>query len=443
MDQFPGFPEFQQLKELKSNAKYCKKYREAHKLSYKEKNAARMRQYRQQKKLEVKASQELKEEKEKNQILTEQVKSLKQDNKNITMKYRYHLNKACHLKEIKTIKVLPRRRNVSSSLVIKQSLIQRFYEKPDISTISPYKSSVIKKFGQLKRKRFLQKTHKEVYRLFEKAHPAVKVGFTTFYKNCPFWIVQKKMSDRNTCACIKHVNFSLLFLKARSLGLVENEFESEFLETLVCDVGSKKCAFKECDTCKRWIDQKVTIRNNEDKEVSYFSWGSEKDVNGKVKCIKKKITLSIEEFREQFLSACDKHLEHEFKSQHQARTIKNLKKSLTSNQLGFHVDWSENYEGKHPEEPQSMGFGTSRPHISLHTGGIYRTGQNGRTFGTASDFTQHGAIAICAHLKPILERELLEATGCDTLQFYSDSPFSQYRNINIFDILIKMVIDSF
>lgn len=56
----------------------------------------------------------------------------------------------------------------------------------------------------------------------------------------------------------------------------------------------------------------------------------------------------------------------------QYSAIKELKESLTDNEVICHVDFSENYLLKYNEEIQSFHFGGSRQQISLHTGVLCR-----------------------------------------------------------------------
>lgn len=270
-------------------------------------------------------------------ILREKVKKLKKDldlvktkAKNLKMKLNFNLKK---LKSVQynNSEVVSRRRKISATPTAKQMLIRRFYQRWDVSTISPNKNSVVKRFGQVKRKRFLQKTHREVFKIFNRENPNVPIGFTTFYKNCPFWIKQMKMSDRNSCACIKHVNFGLIFGKARIIKLVQSAFLSEFIEKIVCVTNSKACAFRECEKCKLITSREVKTIEGTDELVTYFQWATVKDADGKSKCIKQKISITLEEFRSVFLSAVDQFLAHQYRAHHQGSTIFKMKQNLEKN----------------------------------------------------------------------------------------------------------------
>lgn len=97
------------------------------------------------------------------------------------------------------------------------------------------------------------------------------------------------------------------------------------------------------------------------------------------------------------------------------------------------MDFSENFETKYHEEVQSMHFGASKRHLSLHTVVVYfKEDEKVKSYCTVSNNTDHGAHAIWAHLSPIFS-DLSEKLVFDTVHVQSDGPSSQYKNrFNLF-----------
>lgn len=103
-----------------------------------------------------------------------------------------------------------------------------------------------------------------------------------------------------------------------------------------------------------------------------------------------------------------------------------------------HCDFSENYTCKYFREIQTCHFGDNKKQISLHAGVLY-IGTDTVPFATISPDLQHDATAIWSHLYPILA----EYTHIKRIHFITDSPFSEYRNKGMFQIMLKKIISSF
>uniref|UniRef100_A0A2A4K7W2 Uncharacterized protein n=1 Tax=Heliothis virescens TaxID=7102 RepID=A0A2A4K7W2_HELVI len=131
------------------------------------------------------------------------------------------------------------------------------------------------------------------------------------------------------------------------------------------------------------------------------------------------------------------------KEKEKARYLKRKSENKLINEAVVHLDFSENYALKHHTEIQSFHFGGSRKEVSIHTVVIYI--KDFETFElktysvcTVSDNLKHTAVAIWAHLGPILSQIAEISPFIDTLHFYSDSPSSQYRNRNMFYVLTQL-----
>lgn len=75
-----------------------------------------------------------------------------------------------------------------------------------------------------------------------------------------------------------------------------------------------------------------------------------------------------------------------------------LKENMKRNEVMVHVDFAENFECEMSTEIQTMHFGASKRHITLHKG-VYRFGESEKSvsFCSVSDSLEHGSAAIWAH----------------------------------------------
>lgn len=111
---------------------------------------------------------------------------------------------------------------------------------------------------------------------------------------------------------------------------------------------------------------------------------------------------------------------------HQFKFIKNLKESMTEEELLVHIDFSENYSCKYATEIQAIHFGGSRNQVTIHTGVAYYLNRDkDRTtfsFATTSASLRHDPSSIWAHLKPVLTEIFKQNRKLRVVHFLSDSP---------------------
>ncbi|GBN14813.1 hypothetical protein AVEN_115746-1 [Araneus ventricosus] len=129
--------------------------------------------------------------------------------------------------------------------------------------------------------------------------------------------------------------------------------------------------------------------------------------------------------------------------------------NLSPNEILLHIDFSENYALKYYSEVQAAHFGASKKQLSLHTGVLYfkentkdldenaeaDDGTKNLSFCTVPENLEHGAHAVWAHLKPILE-ELVPnnvSSKVDSVHFWSDGLSSQYKNCLNFFYLTELL----
>jgi len=198
---------------------------------------------------------------------------------------------------------------------------------------------------------------------------------------------------------------------------VKEKRASELIENVCCPVKSEQCLFRNCVNC---ADKRVTFFPYSEDIFQYKKWDTvvEQKVNSKSnddQVVKSKVTKKNEasdktsDFLDGFHNVMTQHMAHLGRVEHQKEASKEIQENISPEDLLVMADWSENYQCKCAEEVQSVHFGGSRSEVSLHTGIAIRK-ENRETFCTISSHKEHGPISIFAHLKPTLERSVLEDT---------------------------------
>ncbi|CAH0561154.1 unnamed protein product [Brassicogethes aeneus] len=313
--------------------------------------------------------------------------------------------------------------------------VVKFYEEDIHSKMLPGKKDCVTRKKIKKQKRLLLHSVKDLHTKYNATH-RTKVSYTTFRNLKPYWVVHPKMSDRDTCACVKCSNIQLLANKAFQVGLVNGSVK-DLIKTKVCDINNKDCMYQTCPECKNTsIIQNVNDINKNDS-ISYHQWQtvkvkrSQKD-DTLVRVSRKNIVDSTKKEAIETLEfkLLPDYMTHQFKIFYQYQQLKNAKNSINNNEIFIHMDFSENYETKYHTEIQSMHFGSSKSHLSLHTVVVYVKENKKsipKSYCTVSENTEHGAHAVWAHLAPIFS-ELQEKRRYDTVHMQSDGPASQYKN---------------
>lgn len=100
---------------------------------------------------------------------------------------------------------------------------------------------------------------------------------------------------------------------------------------------------------------------------------------------------------------------------------------LDVNEAVIHVDFSENYGCKNSLELQSAHFGSSNVQVTLHTGVMYNV-DGLQSFAIISKSQRHDAVAVWAHLEPVLSYLRETNPEITDLHIFFDGPTTQYRN---------------
>ena len=326
------------------------------------------------------------------------------------------------------------------------NLVKEYLERDDNSRVKAGKKATITRRKEKKQLRLLNDSLKNIHAKFL-VEEKIKISYSKFCALKPFWIVKASEKDRNTCLCKVHENCNYKLERLYKEGKVRSQSAEEVVKEVVCDDESKKCMYRECETCKNKV---VEIEGEGHDQVSWFVWKNrkierEKNIGGEiiktssVMTVKEKESHTIDTLKDELNKEMNRVCRHIFNIRHQYRTLRYLRQELTHEEIIVHIDFSENYNCKYNKEIQSIHFGASQRQISIHTGVAYTAGSC-IPFSTVSDNLKHGPSGIWAHLNPILEY-LKDTTQTSIIHFISDGPTTQYRCKNNFYLLSKKVFD--
>lgn len=335
------------------------------------------------------------------------------------------------------------------------NVVSAFYEDPENSCETPGKRDYVTRKRVQKQKRYLLFTMKDLYKKFIEKTGIKKISYQSFVRLKPFWVVHKKLDQRDTCMCVTHANFKFKLQKLKLLKLLKTDSLCILLKKTVCDMDKKACMYGLCEECSLKIPEELLAEKNfEDFNTFFYKWVSKheerlsKKSDGKpVKTkftIKEKVLCSASELISETERDLKRMAIHTYHMRHQHKTFNAIKTSMNEYEALIVCDWSENYLCKYNEEVQAIHFGASRNQISLHTGIVYIgmqpeiSSNKKKPFCTVSDNNAHDAVAIWAHLVPILSMINNECPQVKVLHFFSDGPTSQYRNKTNFFLMCKI-----
>lgn len=279
---------------------------------------------------------------------------------------------------------------------------------------------------------------KRLHAKFLSENPEMGISYSFFCRVKPFWAVKATEKDRQTCLCIKHENLEYQADRLRDLDIIGTSNINVLADMICCDSDSKTCMYKEYPTCKEKVITVDVLENDLGKQINWKKWTTcrvEKDKKVQGEEIKYTTSMTTREEEqgtvktlvEDFQANRKKTCRNLYNLKHQYAVLRKLKENMSENEIIIHIDFSENYCCKYNEEIQSVHFGPSQTHVTLHTGVVYFKGECTLSFCTVSDNNKHGPPATWAHLKPILAHVKDVHSTIDTVYFVSDGPTTQYR----------------
>ena len=249
--------------------------------------------------------------------------------------------------------------------------VTAFLEQDLNSCVAPGKKDCITKRQVKKQKRYLNSDLRKLYVEYLRSSDR-HMSYSSFCRLRPFWLVKPRVSARDTCMCVKHVNMEFRAQKLRYLGVLDSKSTRELCDVMCCSSTSKKCMHSECATCQtKKLPVTVLTSEKANEQTHYQQWMSRTEQRQDRKknpltvkvMVKSKIVSTIEELvtgTEKLLPA---YMSHVYNVGHQYASMHEIKLQLAANEIMILIDFSENYRCKYSEEVQSAHFGASKAQV--------------------------------------------------------------------------------
>lgn len=326
--------------------------------------------------------------------------------------------------------------------------IETFLCREDNSRLKAGKKSTKTKAKIKKQIHLMNDTLKNLHLKFLAENSTRKISYSLFCRLKPFHVIHARESDRETCLCKRHENLQFKVNKLKQLKIIQSSDLDDLAASITCHTDNIDCMYRTCKACPKKI---VPLTEFEPGQMTHWNeWkskriekqvthGVEKGTETKMISVTAKELEkgTLQQLTDEFqieLSNCCKHL---YNIRHQYKAIRQLKGSLTEEEVLIHVDFSENLSCKYHSEIQSMHFGASQRQISLHTGVIYTKEEN-TAFCSMSDNLKHAPAGIWGHMKPVLQLVKDKYPKAVNLFMLSDGPTTQYRCKENFYLLTKI-----
>ena len=235
--------------------------------------------------------------------------------------------------------------------------VKSFYERDDISRMSPGKRDVVTVRGPNGEKEKVQKRHlylsiKEAFSLFQEENPDVKIGSSKFAELRPQNVLLSSQTPSNVCTCIYHQNVFLalddIHIHAPNIPTYSTDFPASCLR----DPESDSCWFGECchDDCGFSAVYSLTDEVK-DVDAKWFRW---QKVSGRLSKLEEKGSLHdlydyISSIAPKFIKNCRiKRLQAQ-----QYELDKQLAAEEGSKNATLQMDFAENYSCAAQDEVQS------------------------------------------------------------------------------------------
>lgn len=149
------------------------------------------------------------------------------------------------------------------------------------------------------------------------------------------------------------------------------------------------------------------------------------------KTVKQDKQAKVEDLMKVFNSELDLLKRHVFNMKIQFQSFRTAVDNLQETEVLVVADFSENYNCKLQKEILGHHFAGSRQQVSLHTVVVYfpsiESNKKIESFCTISENTNHQPAAIWVHLDPVIREIKKLRPSTTTIHFFTDGPFSQYR----------------
>ena len=281
-----------------------------------------------------------------------------------------------------------------------KKLAQEFWSSPGVSRTTGNKKDVKRERIGPKQyvsheKHILEKTQTEVYKEFKEMYPDVRMGQRAFEKCKPFYVVEARPRDRESCCSRAHVEIRMLFKACMSFrrevlkGKPDGEKESfpiyehltDLVEETMCDRGDASyhrlsCINRQCEECGTGVLKLMPEEEDTSPSASKVNWQrfeyvaltTEKEEKRRLKIVTKNTTAG--EMFGYFKVLLDSFTAHQFRAKWQLEQMKKTVDSLPAGHVCCVHDYSENYSCQYQDQIQSLYF--SQAQASIHVTILHR-----------------------------------------------------------------------
>ena len=329
--------------------------------------------------------------------------------------------------------------------------VKEFYAKDDISRWTPGKAEYVTSkdaFGKKIKlqKRYLQVTLSELYQLFKKENPDVKVGRSLFCSLRPPNVMFSSQMPHNTCHCKYHENMVLLLEGLHKKSTSVPTYSSEFPNTVICDNPTDLCWLNKCPLCNdaQIFTKKHPLENLQDgvdgvdsdghsesegettnaNSTVWYQWQDTKNERGTTVLAKVLHEGELAELYEIVVAALPKFMHHCFIKRVQNASYDKCKDMLKDDPTYavMQFDFSENMTCEWQDAPQSTHWHKSQ--ITIFTSVTWHLSASSSKV-VISDDRGHNKDSIIVFLDTLLNSL---PSSVKNIVFWSDGPSSQFKN---------------
>jgi hypothetical protein len=271
-------------------------------------------------------------------------------------------------------------------------------------------------------KRLMSMTLQELFKEFVNAHPAVRIGMTSFAKLRPeqcYWHGYRGFHVQCTCAI--HENFKLLLEPLFG----PRPSVRDIIPRFVCDVNNVDCMFSVCPTCPTAALDVLVTDVDLEAEVKINEWRS----TDRADLIPRKVSGAayIAEIRRYL----PKILVHQYIMRKQQEFFREMKNGLRNNpdHLVLTMDFSQNYTCVIQNATQSYRWSNIQATLHAFYATWYDpvTGSNlNKGFGIVSDNLTHDSNAVAAYISRVIP-ELMKLRRFKYIHYISDGCAGRYQ----------------
>lgn len=167
-----------------------------------------------------------------------------------------------------------------------KAAVIKFLEDESNTKMCAGKKECITRNKERKQKQFLLDTMGNLHKKFVSS-TAIALTYSYFCKCRPFWILQPRVADRDTCRCIMHSNFNYLLEVLNRANIISIGSHQKVLEYLCCDRYNEECLSRNCRECKLKTIKYEEFNNSTNLNLKQWVSTSEEIIDSKNKASRK------------------------------------------------------------------------------------------------------------------------------------------------------------